>query len=776
MTEFNRLISLSLLVLLSCLEGHALEVPQGTLLELRLLNGIRSYSSKAGEQIEAILVAPVLLNQTVVIPAGSTVSGKILEMNRVGMGFARERASMRLQFNQLKIKDGPVLDIETRLFQIENAREKLDAKGRIRGVRSTNTPGFRAAGVLTGLAAVDPIALLFSSTAFGATLRFSEPEINWAPGAELIVEVAKAFDSHYENTPTAPTITASIQERAELQALVERLPNRTRRASDGKNSDLTNLLIIGKPEAVERAFAAAGWVQSMETTASTRYRSLRAFAETQPYQEAPMSELLLENKPAEMTLSKTLNTFTRRHHIRIYRWKETWDGMAVYQAAATHDTDIIVSWRQRSVTHAIDERIDEERAKVINDLNFTGCVDGSEWIERPWISEFLQNGDGQPITTDRAIAALRLNNCRFPSQTAPDLAYALAPSSGGLFNRGIRQTMLRMKNDVLRGNLAWQSASWAYRFSQMLKRKQLPEERRYERQALLGLAIDATSAPRAGTEDGSSMIAPAIDTAKPKRGLPSLIPGDDWGIPTVELGFTFGTSLFCKSTVGDEAWILPRHPMTGGQVALSAGNQIRPGWALGGTVTVHANRWLSNELGFHYFRGSYLLDLHRSAPGREGQIPGLVEQRAGLLTRQFSYSTVIHARPVEARFRPYVAFGPALQLVHLTDAPFRESGGIYRLGLSNVGLFKSAYNFGSAPPLDGGGIFQPAIQFGGGFKYRYKRCWVLRLDYRSSVSHRPNLLKKSLATIVDEINPVPNDTTNHWFAQQKLSLGFSFTF
>jgi len=336
--------------------------------------------------------------------------------------------------------------------------------------------------------------------------------------------------------------------------------------------------------------------------------------------------------------------------------------------------------------------------------------------------------------------------------------------------------MLRMKNDLLRGNLVWQGASWAYRFSQMLKKEKQPQERLYERQALLGFAVEATGAPKAGTEDGSSMIAPVIEAPKPKRSNPSLIPGEDWGIPTVELGFSFGTSLFHKSTVGDEAWILPRHPMTGGQVALSAGNQIRPGWALGGTVTVHANRWLSNELGFHYFRGSYLLDLHRSVPGREGQIPGLVEQRAGLLTRQFSYSTVIHARPVEARFRPYFAIGPALQLVHLTDAPFRESGGIYRLGLSNVGLFKSAYNFGSAPPLDGGGIFQPAIQFGGGFKYRYKRCWVLRVDYRTSVSHRPNLLKKSLATFVDEITPAPNDTTNHWFAQQKLSLGFSFTF
>ncbi len=776
MTEIKRLILPPILALLVCKFGYAIEVPQGTLMELRLLNGIRSYSSKAGQPLEAVLIAPIFVNKEVAIPAGAKISGKLIEVKRVGSGVVRERASLKLQFDQLEIEGASALAIETRLFQIENAREKLDSKGRIRGVRSTNTPGYRAAGVLTGLAAVDPIALLFSSTAFGATLRFSEPEINWDPGAELIVEVLRAFESGYGKAASLPAITSTSQERAELEALVARLPHRTRRASDAKNSDLTNLLIIGKPEAVERAFAAAGWVQSMETTPSTRYRSLRAFAETQPFQEAPMSELLLENKPAELTLSKTLNTFTRRHHIRIYRWKETWDGMAIYQAAATHDTDIIVSWRQRSVTHAIDERIDEERAKVIYDLRFTGCVDGSESVQRPWINEFLQNGDGQPITTDRAIAALRLNQCQSPRETGPDLAYALAARSGGLFNRGIRQTMLRVKNDVLRGNLVWQGASWAYRFSQMLKKNQQVQERRYERQALLGLALDASDAPKAAAEDGSSMIAPAVEAPKHKRGIPSLIPGGDWGIPSVELGFSFGTSLFCKSTVGDEAWILPRHPMTGGQVVLSAGNQIRPGLASGGTVTVHANRWLSHELGVHYIRGSYLLDLHKAVPGENGPIPGLVEQRAGLLTRQFSYSTVIHVRPIEARFRPYFAVGPALQLVHLTDAPFKESGGIYTLGLSNVGLLKSAYSFGSAPPLDGGGIFQPALQFGGGFKYRYKRCWVLRLDYRNSVSHRPNLLKKSLATIVDEINPTPNDTTNHWFAQQKLSLGVSFTF
>lgn len=776
MTELKRLSSISLLALTCCFSGFCLEVPKSTLLEVRLLNGIRSYSSKAGQPIEALVVAPVLVNGLVAIPAGSKLLGRLTDVKRVGLGFLHERASIQIQFDELAIDGHPALHIQTRLFQIENSREKLDTKGRVRGVRSTNTPGFRAASVLTGLAAVDPIALLFSTAAFGATLRFSEPEINWAPGAELILEVSATFESGFEKALSAPAITTSKQERAELHALVERLPNRTRREGDGKKSDLTNLIFIGKPEAIERAFAAAGWVQSLETTASTRYRSLRAFAETQPFQEAPMSELLLENEPAAMTLSKTLNTFTRRHHLRVYPWQETWDGMPIYQAAATHDTDIVVSWRQRSVTHAIDERIDEERAKVINDLLFTGCVDGSEWISRPWIPEFLQNGDGQPITTDRAIATLRLNDCLHPIETKPDPAFEAVAAAGSLLDRGVRQTMLRLRNDVMRGNMVWQTAAWAYRFSRMLRKEQLPPELRYERQTLLGKSRVDLESTRAEAEDGSSMIAPAMDLPKPKRTNQSLAGIDDWGVPTVELGFTLGTSLFRKSTVGEEAWILSGNQMTGSEIILTAGNQIRPGLAVGGTVTVHTNRWLSNELGFHYLRGSYLLGLHRVVAGVDGEIPGLVEQRAGLLTRQFSYNTIIHARPVEARFRPYVAVGPALQLVHLTDAPFKESRGIYRLGLRNVGLLRSAYNFGSAPPLDGGGIFQPAMQFGGGLKYRYKRCWVLRLDYRSTVSQRPDLLRKSLAPLVDEITPIPDDKTRHWLAQQKLSLGFSFTF
>ncbi len=753
---------------------YSLELPLGTRIEIRLNQGIDSYKAKAGMTLDATVVAPVLVGGKLAIPAGATLSGSLTSVQKVGIGLIHERARMELRFNWLQLPDGVGMPIHTRIFKIENAREKLDRAGRIIGIRSTNTPGYRAAGTLTSLAAVDPIALLFSSSAFGATLRFSDPEIHWERGAELILETERPLDLPERNPAQLPLLSTSPQEKRELQSLVERLPYRTTRVADSKPSDITNLILIANPKDLEAAFESAGWVRAEESTASSRYRSLRAFAETQPYQEAPMSELLLDAKPAFLTFSKTLNTFTRRHHIRIYSWEETWDGLRVFHAAATHDTDIIMNVRERTITHAIDERIDEERAKVINDLHFTGCLDAAEWVARPWVPKQLSNGTGQPILTDRSIAFLRLSQCHSPAPGAEKEKL----DRGNAAVRTARQFFLRSRNDLIRGNLIWQTTSWAYRFSKLLRKSQPNPEIPYTRNVLIEKDSSPVNAAALEREDGSSMIAPALDTLPAAR-KPVLTIRQDWEKPTVELGFTIGTSLFCRSTVGEEAWLVTRHMTPQGpemRTGLAASNQIRSGWAVGGTVTVHANRWISNEVGFHYQRGSFLLGLTHLRGSSNEKIPGIVEQRAGLLSRQFSYNTIAHLRPLESKFRPYIAIWPALQLVHLTDAPFRNSRGVFRIGLSNVGLLRSAYNFSSAPPLNGGGIFLPAMQFGGGFKYRYRKCWVLWLDFRSTVSHRPDLLKKSIASEFQEISPFPDAQTQTWFAQRRVSLGLSFTF
>ena len=62
--------------------------------------------------------------------------------------------------------------------------------------------------------------------------------------------------------------------------------------------------------------------------------------------------------------------------------------------------------------------------------------------------------------------------------------------------------------------------------------------------------------------------------------------------------------------------------------------------------------------------------------------------------------------------------GPVLQLIALNGAPLKKPAGVYALGLKNIGLIKAAFDFGSTPPLDGGGIFEFGLQYGGGIKYQ----------------------------------------------------------
>ena len=161
-------------------------------------------------------------------------------------------------------------------------------------------------------------------------------------------------------------------------------------------SDIVNLLFVGSPGAMERAFAAAGWVEADTFRASTAFRTVRAFTENQGYQNAPMSTLLIEGRAPDYSVSKTLNTFAKRHHARIWARPETWDGDQVLLAAATRDVGIALAPKARTLVHLINERIDNERAKVVNELDLTGCVDATELIPRPWVPNDTGNSTGRP--------------------------------------------------------------------------------------------------------------------------------------------------------------------------------------------------------------------------------------------------------------------------------------------------------------------------------------------------------------------------------------------
>lgn len=90
-----------------------------------------------------------------------------------------------------------------------------------------------------------------------------------------------------------------------------------------------------------------------------------------------------------------------------------------------------ITWafRNNRLIHVIDRNIDNERAKIINDLVYTGCVDAAQLVSRPWVPQQAKVATGEMIHTDGAVAVLELNPCRTPLRTlASD---APLPVSGG---------------------------------------------------------------------------------------------------------------------------------------------------------------------------------------------------------------------------------------------------------------------------------------------------------------------------------------------------------
>ena len=170
--------------------GYAAELPAGTTLEIRLTRSLASFSSKKGDEVQGIVIAPVVQNEQLLIPMGATITGTVLGVRRVGLGFIHENARLSIDFNGLMLPDGTQLNLSSQVVEIDNARESVDQRGRINGIRSTGTIGYRANNLIAGFAMFDPIAYVYVTVASARMLRFSEPEIWFPAGTELSVKVA----------------------------------------------------------------------------------------------------------------------------------------------------------------------------------------------------------------------------------------------------------------------------------------------------------------------------------------------------------------------------------------------------------------------------------------------------------------------------------------------------------------------------------------------------------------------------------------------------------
>ena len=98
--------------------------------------------------MSAVLIAPVTVDDQTILPEGSTLSGSILRVAKVGFGIVHETATLVLNFNQVALLNGTTFPLSTRLTDVDNSRERVIPDGSIRGVRSTASISYRFSGYI----------------------------------------------------------------------------------------------------------------------------------------------------------------------------------------------------------------------------------------------------------------------------------------------------------------------------------------------------------------------------------------------------------------------------------------------------------------------------------------------------------------------------------------------------------------------------------------------------------------------------------------------------
>jgi opacity protein-like surface antigen len=764
-------------------------IPANTPIEIRLMERVSTQRSREGTPVRAILAAPVLSGDSILLPLGSQVEGKVVHVNSVHFGFTHETSSIGIQMERVVLPDGSSVALSAKVAQIENSREVINKQGRIAGVRSTSTLSHKTSGAIGTLAFGNPIALIFTTASSASLLRFSDPEISLPANAELVLLTTQPITVGKDAIDTTPSLTESQGSQQALNQLVRKQPFRT--VTDGKHlpSDMTNLMLIGEGAAILRAFQAAGWMEVDSLTATSTYSTIRSVSEQQAYHTAPMSTLLLENQKPTYALAKTLDTFSKRHHLRVFPTRDRWQNEPVWLSSSTQDIGIGFSSSQKNFIHQIDHNIDHERTKVVNDLMLTGCVTGLNLVARSWLPKNPKNGTGEEIVTDSRMAVVRINDCTSPINVPAKEQTAMMPVNPNKVVKGIRQTTLTLRNTILRDNLAV-TAYGGIKAGLGFRHPSPPE------QPLATSSVIDLNRYRLGD-------APAVAGEKPELRAHEDISGDvtegtiaDAKLKPqerftpyhVELGIHGGFAGYAGGNGGVIGYLLVPDDLRNPFSFLALGNDHNNGYTLGGSVTLNSYSHFSHELSFDYNRTGFVLglaDLDLSSDGGTTDPATQAQfafEEATLATTEVAYNLQYLPARRESRWRPYVSAGPSLRLMHLTEAPITKASPWFRLGLSTVGAITSAYKFGSTPPLEGGGIFQVGLQYGGGIKYRAARHVLLRADYKETLSGQPDFWSKSKDEIFGTSDRpgysliVVGPLMNGLMRQQRATMGVSFVF
>lgn len=398
------------LVAAAALRVHAAQIPAGTELSIRLTDKVASEAPLPQPPVHALVIAPVIVDGRIALGAGAELTGAVKQAKA-----ATDKDPAQLQIVFSEIRSGVTrAAVSAVMSSLDNARETVDDKGLITGIAPDDTFSARIDQGIAKLQANDKLAGLaglIQGTKQALKIQEANPNIDYDAGAEFTLKLTQPLN--WRGTDQGPTAKLEpFPNESALFDLVNRQPFRTMAENPPRPSDITNIMFIATEMELRAAFEKAGWAVPARLDTKSKLETARALIEARGYKEGPMSILLLEGNAPDIAYQKGNNTFAQRHHLRIFRRPGTFDGKPIWVCSSTHDTGIDFSEHDRTFIHKIDPRIDQERAKVVNDLLFTGMVRSIALVGRPAIPQNATNATGDRIETDGSMAVLLLQAAR----------------------------------------------------------------------------------------------------------------------------------------------------------------------------------------------------------------------------------------------------------------------------------------------------------------------------------------------------------------------------
>ena len=390
------------------------DLTPGQTLSVRIDGPVYSDRSRTGDPLTATVTYPLCKNGEQVackegellIPPGTKINGTILFAQKAPDKYSRPR--LVLDFANILHKNGKRSALYARVLDVDNARETI-RNNEILGIIQPHASK-KVSIAMAALGAANPIAgytIKGVQSVYGLSIR---REVQFPAGTDIQIQIVRpSILKQKDPWPGWQPLPVDAQ----LQHLVAGAPLRTH-TRNSTPSDPTNLMFLGTRNQLVAAFGEAGWFEADDLGVKSALKVAQATLRQTGYSEAPVSTLLVEGRPPDLVFQKSLDTFAKRHHLRIWKLRKTYNGQDVWIAAATHDIATSNARAGTKWSHRIDPHVDRERDWVETDLLFIGTGIAYADVERPAAPRKISNATGDQILTDGKMSVVQLAGPKRP--------------------------------------------------------------------------------------------------------------------------------------------------------------------------------------------------------------------------------------------------------------------------------------------------------------------------------------------------------------------------